>query len=132
MCLLLEKARKDYNVVCLVQKNNDESYLDVCCYHVQQAIEKVLKCSIEMRGMRYSFVHAIAPLYEQYVQAGWEELRDLELMAGTLTEWESGSRYKESFFATAKQLEYAKEIYLVLEKRLMDFLKKDVSEISSF
>lgn len=123
MCLLLEKARKDYDVVITMQRINDELYLDICCYHIQQAIEKVLKCSIEMRGEQYPFTHAIVPLYDKYVSSGWDEEHDLELLAGTLTDWESSSRYKESFYATTKQLEYAIAIYTELERRLVLFLK---------
>ena len=124
MCLLLEKARKDYDVVLTMQKVNDELYLDICCYHIQQAIEKLLKCSIELRGERYPFTHAITPLYDFYVKSGWEELELLELMAGTITDWEASSRYKESFFATAKQLENAVNIYRELERRIVAFLKQ--------
>lgn len=56
MCLLLEKARKDYDTVICMQKVNDELYLDICCYHIQQAIEKVIKCSIELNGNIPKFV----------------------------------------------------------------------------
>lgn len=35
----------------------------------------------------------------------------LELMAGTITDWEASSRYKESFIATVKQLNTAKGLY---------------------
>ena len=40
MCLLLEKARKDYDTAVYMQKLNDEYYLDICCYHIEQAIER--------------------------------------------------------------------------------------------
>ena len=97
MCYLLDKARKDYNVVKELYRINDEMYLDICCYHIQQAIEKILKCSIELKGSRYEFTHNIARLYQDFIACGWEEIRDLQLMAGTLTDWEAGSRYKESY-----------------------------------
>lgn len=35
----------------------------------------------------------------------------LELMVGTITDWEASSRYKESFIATVKQLNTAKGLY---------------------
>ncbi len=123
MCVLLEKARKDYDVVKTMSGINDELYLDVCCYHIQQAIEKVLKCSIEMKGCHFSFGHNISKTYMEYCQAGWQELRDLELMAGTITDWEAGSRYKESFYATLGQLQTAIEIYEILEQRLVNYLE---------
>lgn len=122
MCLLIEKARKDYDVVMTMKKLNDDLYLDICCYHIQQAIEKLLKCSIELRGEHYPFTHAITPLYDLYLKTGWGQLEELELMAGTITDWEASSRYKESFYATAKQLEWAICIYQELEQRLTVFL----------
>lgn len=70
------------DVVNTMQKVNDEMYLDVCCYHTQQAIEKLLKCSIELKGVNYEFTHSITKLYSQYVSAGWDEIEILELMAG--------------------------------------------------
>lgn len=122
MCLLIEKARKDYDVVVTMRTLNDDLYLDVCCYHMQQAIEKLLKCSIELCGERYPFTHAITPLYDLYLKTGWAQLEDLELMAGTITDWESSSRYKESFYATVRQLDRAISIYHELEQRLAAFL----------
>lgn len=132
--LLLEKARKDYDVVQTMKSVNDDLYLDICCYHIQQAIEKVLKCSIELKGVKYPHTHAITPLYDTYISVGWSELETLELMAGTLTDWEASSRYKDSFYATLRQLEKAIEIYKELESRLVKFLERqtDVKPIRSF
>ena len=44
------------------------------------------------------------------------------MMAGTLTDWESSSGYKDSFAATVSQLLDAIEIYKILEERLVDYL----------
>lgn len=123
MCLLLEKARKDYDTAVYMQKLNDKYYLDICCYHIEQAIEKVMKCSIELRGNKFSYTYVLAKTYEEYVSAGWPELKDLRLMTGTLTDWEAGATYKDSFTATVSQLDDAMEIYKELEKRLVEFLK---------
>lgn len=132
MCLLIEKAQKDMDVVNTMQKVNDEMYLDVCCYHTQQAIEKLLKCSIELKGVNYEFTHSITKLYSQYVSAGWDEIEILELMAGTITDWEASSRYKESFVATVKQLNTAKGLYDELLSRLLTFLSCGTKTINSF
>ena len=105
-----------------MQKVNDELYLDICCCHIQQAIEKVMKCSIELKGFRYSHEHSITKLYGEYVNAGWLEYKDLRMMAGTLTDWESSAEYKDSFAATISQLADALEIYRELEKRLVLYL----------
>lgn len=120
------------DVVNTMQKVNDEMYLDVCCYHTQQAIEKLLKCSIELKGVNYEFTHSITKLYSQYVSAGLDEIEILELMAGTITDWEASSRYKESFVATVKQLNTAKGLYDELLSRLLTFLSCGTKTINSF
>lgn len=127
-----EISQKDMDVVNTMQKVNDEMYLDVCCYHTQQAIEKLLKCSIELKGVNYEFNHSITKLYSQYVSAGWDEIEILELMAGTITDWEASSRYKESFVATVKQLNTAKGLYDELLSRLLTFLSCGTKTINSF
>lgn len=132
MCLLMEKAKKDMDVVNTMQKINDELYLDVCCYHTQQAIEKLLKCSIELKGVTYEFTHSIITLYAQYISVGWGEIEMLELMSGTITGWEASSRYKESFVATVKQLEAAKGLYEILFNRLLEYLNNSAKTIDSF
>ena len=127
-----EISQKDMDVVNTMQKVNDEMYLDVCCYHTQQAIEKLLKCSIELKGVNYEFIHSITKLYSQYVSAGWDEIEILELMAGAITDWEASSRYKESFVATVKQLNTAKGLYDELLSRLLTFLSCGTKTINSF
>lgn len=127
-----EISQKDMDVVNTMQKVNDEMYLDVCCYHTQQAIEKLLKCSIELKDVNYEFTHSITKLYSQYVSAGWDEIEILELMAGTITDWEASSRYKESFVATVKQLNTAKGLYDELLSRLLTFLSCGTKTINSF
>lgn len=123
MCILLEKAKKDFDVVKTMQAVDDELYLDICCYHTEQAIEKILKCSIEMRGNSYHFTHNISVLYDDYIASGWQNIDILELMAGTITDWEASSRYKDSFYATKKQLAQALKIYQQLEERLLNYLE---------
>ena len=44
-------------------------------------------------------------------------------MAGTLTDWEAGSRYKESFFATTADLQTAMELYQTLEEKIKQYLE---------
>jgi HEPN domain-containing protein len=131
MCLLLEKAKKDYDTAIYMQKVNDELYLGICCFHIQQAIEKVLKCSIELKGFRYPYEHSISKLYGVYINAGWPEYKDLRMMAGTLTDWESSAGYKDSFAATISQLADALEIYKELEKRLVIYLTENNGKSSN-
>lgn len=114
-----------------MQKVNDELYLGICCFHIQQAIEKVLKCSIELKGFRYPYEHSISKLYGVYINAGWPEYKDLRMMAGTLTDWESSAGYKDSFAATISQLADALEIYKELEKRLVIYLTENNGKSSN-
>ena len=132
MCLLMEKAQKDMDVVNTMQKINDELYLDVCCYHTQQAIEKLLKCSIELKGVTCEFTNSITKLYTQYVSVGWDEIEMLELMSGTITGWEASSGYEESFVATVNQLEAAKALYEIIFNRLLEYLNNSAKKLDSF
>lgn len=116
MSFLMEKAHKDFDIVMMAKKENDEYYMDICCYHIQQAIEKLLKAFIELKGERYAFTHDVSRLYENYIQLGGKPISYLDLMGGTLTAWESGSRYKDSFFATMRELDSAIEIYHTLDQ----------------
>ena len=126
------KSKKGHGRVNTMQKINDELYLDVCCYHTQQAIEKLLKCSIELKGVTYEFTHSFITLYAQYISVGWDEIEMLELMSGTITGWEASSRYKESFVATVKQLEAAKGLYEILLNRLLEYLNNSAKKLDSF
>lgn len=55
------------------------------------------------------------------------------MMAGAITQWESDSHYCDSLYTTHNQVLEAAEIYKILEKRLVDYLKNDnIKKIDCF
>jgi HEPN domain-containing protein len=93
------------------QLGSDEDYMDIACYHAQQAIEKLLKFIIEISGVEYPKTHDITRLLVAIETLPGIILPDtLIMMSETLTLWESSSRYRDIFKATIRQLEIASKI----------------------
>ncbi len=109
--MLLRKAEKDYKVFKSLSAEWDEEYLDLACYHLQQAIEKLLKKYIELSGENYDYTHNITELYLRCTKLGLPENEGLDLMGGTITGWEASSRYGDSFVATSAQIKKASSVY---------------------
>ena len=97
----LENAHNSYRKI---QQN--DAYLDDCCYNLQQAVEMMLKYCVELTGQSYVENHDIRAqlnkLDTQGVKLPFEE--DLRKMAPTINEWEAKSRYSESFIATIQDI----------------------------
>jgi HEPN domain-containing protein len=63
---LYSRALSDYRAGMILMQNldADENIIDVAGYHLQQAVEKLLKFQIEMQGNEYPFTHDIAVLID--------------------------------------------------------------------
>lgn len=113
---LFDKAKCDYSIALKIEGDNDiPGWIDGCCYHLQQGIEKLLKFMINTLGGRFDRTHDIGRLYLTYTSLGGEELTELTLFSGTLTMWEACSRYDNDFTATQDEIDIAKRIYCKLE-----------------
>ena len=103
----LEHAKADYSKI-----DTNDCYLDSCCFHLQQAIEFLLKGIVEMNGAQYAENHDIRAnlnlLNKLNVKIPCE--KELRLLASTLYSWETESRYKESFIAAVKDVDEVFEI----------------------
>ena len=108
--IALEHARADYSKI-----DSNDCYLDSCCFHLQQAIEFLLKGIVEMHGAQYAENHDIRAnlniLDRLDIEIPCE--KDLRLMASTLYSWETESRYKESFIAAIKDVD---EVFRIAEE----------------
>lgn len=64
---LLRRAKNDLWVAELVlsQELADEFQLDIAAYHVQQAVEKLMKHQMSAAGARYMHTHEVDILFEQ-------------------------------------------------------------------
>lgn len=100
----LENAEHNYGRIHI-----DDSYLDACCYNLQQSIEFSLKFLVEMTGQQYAENHDIRANINILNKAGYHVNYEKELrnMASTLYSWETESRYKDSFVAVIEDVEEA-------------------------
>lgn len=100
----LEHARADYQKLA-----TDDCYLETCCFSLQQSIEFLLKGIVELHGETYAQNHDIRAnlniLHRIDVQIPYE--KEIRGMANTLYQWETESRYKDSFMAAVADVEEA-------------------------
>ncbi|MCL1877620.1 MAG: HEPN domain-containing protein [Defluviitaleaceae bacterium] len=63
---LYNRAVSDFRAGKILMQNmdTDENLVDIVGYHLQQAVEKLLKFQIEMQGDTYPFTHDIAVLMD--------------------------------------------------------------------
>ena len=120
---LFDLAQEDYNVIKALIKDSDELYMRTICYHMEQAIEKLLKYAIELKGSKFPYSHSIIQLYSLYTSLDYPAIVDLENMSDTLEKWEAKSRYDFDFYATKGQLAIADNIY----KELYGIIKKTIT-----
>lgn len=119
----LEHAKNDYTKI-----NEDDCYLDSCCFHLQQSIEFILKGIVEMNGLRYAENHDVRAnlniLNRENITIPCErEIRD---KASTLYSWETESRYKDSFIAAIKDIDEVMDY----ANKLIEYAVEGISEIS--
>lgn len=110
-----ENAERNYQKIKV-----DDAYLDDCCYNLQQCIEFSLKYAIEMGGGRYVENHDIRAqlnvLNKLSIVVPNAEL--LRQNAQTINDWETSSRYKDSFIALIDDVDIARKC----ANDLLDFL----------
>lgn len=89
----------------------DEFAIRTATYHLQQAIEKMLKAIILFRGGYPPFTHDIERLAENCRKLGETFSDNMDMIADTLTLWESKSRYDPFISFSAAKYEKAKSLY---------------------
>lgn len=117
----LEHARTDY-----LKIDSNDCYLDSCCFHLQQAIEFLLKGIVEMNGERYAENHDIRANLNilNRINVAIPCEKELRNMASTLYSWETESRYKESFIAAIKDIDEVFNIADILTEYIYSQVKK--------
>lgn len=120
----LEHAKSDYAKI-----DSHDCYLDSCCFHLQQAIEFLLKAIVEMNGAQYAENHDIRAnlniLNRLNVDIPCE--KELRTMASTLYSWETESRYKEGFIAAVKDVDEV----LAISKKLEEYALSKIERIQA-
>ena len=91
---------------CFHRIADDDSFIDDCCYNLQQSIELSLKYLVEIHGEQYAANHDIRSNLNKLERMGIgvpckEKLRAL---ASTLYSWETESRYRDDFVALTEDI----------------------------
>lgn len=117
MCINFYKyARSDYDIACLVKEYCTNHDLDPGrCWHLQQAIEKMLKLLIGTLGGSYAKTSNIYTLYNQYLKLGGCEIPNMGSCATIVSEWYISARYDAINIAVTEDMfNKVERIYLRL------------------
>ncbi len=100
---------------------DDDAFLDSACFDTQQAIEFILKFILSEHGVRYKKTHDIRYLAEllDTTTFKFDKSAELNNMADTITNWETGSRYGSGVRTTAKAIHNAHDIYKSIDDAFM-------------
>lgn len=100
----LDNAEHNYKRI-----QQDDCFMDACCYNLQQSIEFSLKFLVEMTGQQYAENHDIRANLNILNRVDYHITNEKQIraMASTLYSWETESRYKESFVAVVADVEEA-------------------------
>lgn len=97
----------------LLSVPEDEAFLDVACFETQQAVEFLLKAILLENGITYDKSHDIGYLIAlaEEIPFTFEKQEALELLAGTITDWEESSRYGKGVRTTIQTIQRVHNIY---------------------
>lgn len=135
---LFRSALMDYETAAMIWRNpyNDEMILNNAAYHLQQAVEKILKGALECVGVTIPNTHKISKLVKMISDNGanlviTDWIDDHSEMLG---EWEAQARYDMDFLVEKRKLDTAlieiqkflsvNGIQTELRKELLDSEKK--------
>ena len=107
---LLTQAERDFKLIETIYCNLPEPWaIQAIMYHLQQAIEKLLKVLILLGGSKYPREHNIRGLMCLCDSADLPS--ELDDLADTLTLWEAGVRYDSCVLTSEKKLNQCIELY---------------------
>ena len=117
---LFRSAKMDYETAMMIWKNpyNDEMILNNAAYHLQQAVEKVLKGALECVGVTVPNTHKISKLVKMISDHGANLIITdwIDDHSEMLSEWEAQTRYDMDFLVEKRKLDNAiKEIQIFFD-----------------
>lgn len=101
---------------------------DQAAYHIQQGIEKALKCQTEISGCAYKKIHNLIGLIYDAEKTGLEVSDELKAMAYKISDWEASSRYNDDFSVDQEDLLKAIRLYEELEKQILEKLENNLKK----
>lgn len=121
-------ADRDYTLCLKIEGDFPDEYaVSGAAYHIQQAVEKLLKAILMIYGEQPEFTHNVAKLSEKCKEKNIALPKNLEDIADTLTLWESTSRYDPYVSFSKKKYETAKDVYIKLKEQL-ELVLQDFSD----
>lgn len=127
---LFKRAYLDYRAAENLLKipENDEAYMNAVAYHLQQAVEKMLKAFLECVGVTVPNTHDIDKLVRMSRNNGSKAVITewLEEKTDMLTRWETDTRYDVDYCVEKERV----QIGLAEVKRLLELngLKEELRE----
>lgn len=117
---LFRSAWMDFQTAQMIWERpyNDEMILNNAAYHLQQAVEKVLKGALECVGITVPNTHKITKLVAMVMNHGANLIITdwIDDHSEMLSEWEAETRYNMDFLVEKRKLDRAiKEIERFLE-----------------
>ncbi len=131
---LFRSAKMDYETAVMIWKSpyNDEMILNNAAYHLQQAVEKILKGALECVGVTVPNTHKISKLIKMISDHGANLVVTdwVDEHSEMLSEWEAQTRYDMDFLVEKRKLDTAmKEIQMFLEiNGLKNELRKELQD----
>ena len=113
----LKLAEWDYQICLALEKDLTEEYAqNGVLYHIQQAVEKLLKAILLTSGINPEYTHNIVKLAAKCSDVGIALPACLDDISDALTLWEVSSRYDPFIVYSEKKYEKAKEAFLALDE----------------
>lgn len=129
---LLTKAKTNYNVAESLYKvrSDDEGFLNMIAYHLQQATELLIKWQLEEAGILYPRTHDLSALLDLAREKGTAVILDdwVEDHCDMLTVWEARSRYVLNYRVALSKVQKA----MVSVRLSLEMIDKGFKQMDCF
>ncbi len=133
---LFRSAKMDYDTAVMIWKSlyNDEMILNNAAYHLQQAVEKILKGALECVGVAVPNMHKISKLIKIISDNGAHLILTewIDDHSEMLSEWEAQAHYDMDFLVEKRKLDTEigeigefLEVNGIRDKRMKEIIKKE-------